>query len=165
MNAIFTDLRPGDIFLYRPNNFWGWIIAIKTWTPLSHIETYIGGQSSAASRDGIGVGTYPTRWDNLALVLRPIKSFNLAKALAWHRKVIGQRYDWLGLLVFFLAARQGAPDRMFCSEHTTRIARAAGIEPFNADYDADRVAPATFLASPAYHQIWPLIPPTKTPDL
>ena len=156
MIALFTPLLPGDLLLYRPNNLWGWIIAIKTWAPLSHIETYLGRNLSAAARDGIGVGTFPTRGQDLALVLRPFQLFHLPKALAWHRRMVGQRYDWMGLLIFFLAAHAGAPDRMFCSEHTTRLARAGGIEPFNSDFDADRVAPATFLASPAYYQVWPL---------
>lgn len=147
-------LKPGDVLLYAPSGVFGHLIAIKTWTKISHVETYLGNNESAASRDGIGVDTYPLRIADLAYVLRPKREPNLAAGLRWHEPTRGQKYDWKGLLVFTLAVKQGAKDRMFCSEHTTRLQRAMGITPFAKQWDADRVAPANFLMSPVYHWVW-----------
>lgn len=146
-------LKPGDVLLYRGRGIFGWVIRIKTWADVSHCETYIGGGRSAASRDGKGVGTYPLRWTDLVYVYRPTVPFTLDKGIAWHAGVSGQSYDWLGLLIFFLAARGGHLDKMFCSEHTARMANKMGFKPFG-EYDCDRIAPIMFRMTPHYELIW-----------
>jgi hypothetical protein len=148
------SLLPGDILLYRPASAFGWLIAFKTWNRISHVETYVGDGKSAASRDGKGVNVYPLRTAQLQMVRRPKIPFNIRRAMAWQSCVNGQGYDWKGLLVFALAVQEGSRDRMFCSEHATRFARRGGITPFAPAYDADRVAPATFLTSAAYDTVW-----------
>lgn len=154
MNNDPYPYQPGDILLYAPSGVFGWLIAIKTWNKVSHVETYLGNGLSAASRDGIGVATYPVRTNGLVMVRRPIRDLNMEAALAWHNQCIGQKYDWKGILVFTLAVKNGSKDKMFCSEHATRFARQGGLEPFSRDYDADRVAPANFLTSGAYYTQW-----------
>lgn len=152
---LLTDLLPGDVLLYEPTDLFGRIIAIKTWcSDAVHTETYTGNGVSVASRNGLGVNTYAVRMKDLSYVLRPVGDFDLTAAMAWHHTVVGQKYDWSGLLVFYLAAKHGKKDRMWCSEHSTRFARQGGLMPFPETYDADRVAPADFLKSDSYDMFW-----------
>jgi hypothetical protein len=139
------DIHPGDVLLYRGRGLFSFIIRLKTWSDVSHCETYMGSGRSAASRDGLGVDTYPFRWTGIHL--------NMPAGRRAHYGWIGQSYDWLGLLIFFLAAKQGHLDKMFCSEHTARLANAFGYKPFGT-MDCDRISPSMFLASPVYDIIW-----------
>lgn len=113
---------------------------------------------SVASRNGLGVNLYPFRRDGLAYVLRPLETYgplSVDNAQSWFfRKAQGQSYDWLGLMCFTLAVKQGSPDKMFCSEFAARWYRAGGLRPFAEDYDADLIAPAQFLQSPAFEPVW-----------
>lgn len=152
---------PGDCLLYRPQpfsrGFMGWLmgrlIAIKTWNNISHVEVYVGQGMSVASRDGLGVNRYVTRWQGMASVLRPVCQFSIIDAERWFKTVRGQKYDWKGLLCFTLAVKQGSKDRMFCSEFATRLYREAHIQVFG-NYDADKIAPAQFLMCDEFDEIW-----------
>ena len=148
-------LKPGDVLLYWTNNsVYGWLIALKTWHKVSHVETYVGDGKSIASRNGIGVGTYPLRLDGLICVRRPEWAFDLQKVLDWQRTVDGYGYDFDGLLYFIAPDYKDKPDRaMICSEHATWAARISGGEPFDAGEPADRIAPFEFLVSPSYTSI------------
>lgn len=148
------DLKPGDCLLYAPCGFFGWLIALKTWNKVSHVEVYVGNGKSVASRDGQGVGFYELRTKGLVRVLRPRGEFNISSALLWFFNFAnGQKYDWKGILVFALAVSEGSRDRMFCSEFATRFYRAGGFHPFAENYDADHIAPAQFLQSPCFEEI------------
>lgn len=148
------QLRPGDCLLYRPNSFWGYAIAAKTWNFVSHCECFVGNGESVASRDGLGVSRYPLRTAGLYYVLRPNQPFDLAAALAWFATVNGQKYDWAGLARFVTWKRLGTDlnDKMFCSEFLTRFYRAGKFFPFSNFIDADCVAPASFLYSPFFDE-------------
>ena len=160
-----TDLMPGDCLLYRPPSFkpglrgltsWliGRAIAIKTWNNISHVEVYAGEGWNVASRDGVGVNKYPLRTAGLAKVLRPVSPIFMADAMAWfENKACGQKYDWLGLMCFTLAVKQGAKDRMFCSEFATRFYREGHLQVFG-QYDADKIAPAQFLMCDDFISSW-----------
>lgn len=150
-------LTPGDVLLYRPTGFFGKLIALKTWSDVSHVEVYIGDGRSVASRDGKGVGNYPFRDTELMYVLRPQAHFNLARAMNWFKTVDGQGYDWLGLLVFENLRRTGRSDKMWCSNFAARFMRAglpADFHLFGTNLDADKVAPSTFLSSPNLTVFW-----------
>lgn len=149
-----SKLQNGDALLYTPSGIFGWIIAMKTWHKVSHVEVYSGDGFSVASRDGEGVGIYNYRADGLCAVLRPNGFYHHEAAMRWFDTVDGQKYDWKGILVFSMAVRQGAQDRMFCSEFATRLYRAGGLEPFQTDEDADHIAPFQFLTSPRFDRIW-----------
>lgn len=164
------ELQPGDCLLYRPNSIMGWVIAVKTWTAISHVEIYTGDLTSVASRDGIGVARYPLRRSNLAYVRRPsckipstniqhpekhqVPGLDFARAMRWFRTVNGQKYDWKGLLCFTLAVHQGSMDRMFCSEFATRWYRKAGFDALAPEINADHVAPSEFVQTPALKTVW-----------
>ena len=158
MENGLPDLQPGDCLLYRPSpgfDLIGWIICLKTWSPVCHVEIYSGHGMSVASRNGIGVNQYPLRTNDLAFVLRPKTKASMAPAMEWfHRTAQGQRYDFLGLMCFFLAVRRGSRDRMFCSEFETRFYRYANVPFLARHWDADKVAPGNSLMSPAMNIEW-----------
>jgi len=155
MKFDISAIKPGDCLLYKPNGFFGWLIAVKTWNKVSHCEVYNGGGISFASRDGIGVNSYLFRRKQLAYVLRPKTPVNLDAARRWFlADACGQKYDWKGILVFSLAVKQGAKDKMFCSEFLTRFYREGNFHPFSESYDADHIAPAQFLQSPEFDLVW-----------
>ncbi len=146
------ELRPGDVLLYRGSGVYGWLIRLKTWHPIGHVEVYVGDRQSAASRDGKGVNIYPLRMDGLAYVLRPIEPFDLAAALRWYeREAKGLPYGWLDLLQFVgqNVNRKG----VVCSPFATQLLRAGGIPIFN-DEPAEKIAPFQFLTSERLVRIW-----------
>jgi hypothetical protein len=148
-------LKPGDAILYFRRDLIDWLISLKTWTKVAHVEIYRGEQASYASRNGIGVNTYPLRLDGVAAVMRPKQHLDWQAADLWFENhARGQPYDWPGLLCFMLARRRGEKGAMFCSEFATRFYRAAGIAPFNPRWPAVRVPPSFFLASPAFDAVW-----------
>lgn len=146
---------PGDLLLYKPSGLWGYLIAIKTWTAkVSHVEVYAGDGMSWASRDGVGVGLYPTRTDKIAYHLRPDEPLDFLAMQAWFETVDGQRYDWLGLARFLYwgSIGTGNDGKQFCSEFACRLYRSGGMDPFNG-VDADAIAPASFLLSNCFTRV------------
>lgn len=141
-------VHPGDCLLYRPETFTDWVVAVKTWcTKAIHCEIYLGNEQTLASRPGLGVAIYKFRESGLSCVRRPNVWLNQVHHLdlAWfYSTANGQKYDWLGLLCFTLAVKQGAKDRMFCSEFCVRQYREWGVELFNPECDADTISPAQF---------------------
>jgi len=171
-------LQPGDVLLYGPSGFIGWAIAIKTASLTSHCEIYDGDGHALAARDGVGVGRYPFRRAQLTRALRLNVPFDYDAGKKWFKTVDGNRYDWIGLLGFFWAKRQGAETpEMFCSEFNTRFLRACiwaslgqrvrafqdkaldkkvlvqlKLDPFRGK-DADGVAPTAFDSSPLFDEV------------
>lgn len=147
-----------DVLIYNtpfsfkdPSTIFDVAIRLKTWSyDATHTETYIGNGFSAASRNGLGVNTYPLRVNDLSHILRPAVKFDFDAALKWHKSCIGQKYDWKGLLVFTLAVRDGSNNKMYCSEHTHRMAKKGKYFPFGIHADADRTAPMQFEWTPVY---------------
>lgn len=151
---VMRTMKPGDVLLYASYGFWPWTIKVKTWSPVSHCEIVGLDNTALASRDGKGVNTYyPIRFNDLYAILRPIKEPDMRAGLDWHKTVIGQKYDWWGLMRFFTVGKQSL-DKQFCSEYATRFLRKAGVEPFSPGYDADLVSPGMFLSSSAFDEIW-----------
>lgn len=158
MSDIFppVELQFGDCLLYSTKwDLVDIIIRIKSWSVASHVEVYVGGNQSVASRNGIGVNKYPLRREGLVAVLRPKAPLDRDAGMAWfYSQACGQKYDFLGLMCFFLAVKRGSPDRQFCSEFSTNFYRACQFEPFNADDSADTIAPGTNLFSSQLEHVW-----------
>lgn len=148
---IESLLRPGDHLLYgpKPGSVFGFLISVKTWHRISHCELYTGKGKSAAARDGIGVGLFPLRTEQLAYVLRPQGTLDWVGFWKWFYTVNGQGYDWLGLLRFlwFKDIGRGNDGKQFCSEFLVRAGRALMLNIFAQAVDADAIAPANFLTS------------------
>lgn len=139
------DLRPGDVLLYKPTGAFGWIIRLKTWHPVGHVEVFMGNCQSTASRDGIGAAFYPWREKDLLHVLRLNVPFDIVGADRYARKMIGTPYGWLDLLHFSGFWNKDTPG-IVCSPYVTNVLRAGGVPIFN-DEDANDVAPFQFLTS------------------
>jgi len=144
-------LQPGDILLYDVaswktpwSSFVDWIIRVKTWSSVAHIEIFDGGQWSLAARAD-GVDRYPFRSQGLRYVLRPWNWDHVAAESYFDRIARHQRYDWLGLLCFTLAVKRGSPNQMFCSEFARNLARAAAWLAFADWWSGDKTAPGSFL--------------------
>lgn len=147
--TLSAQLKPGDVLLYKPKGTFGWIIRIKTWHAISHCECFVGDGLSVASRDGIGVGKYPLRSSELALVCRPKPDIllNWMKAMAWFEKQKGTPYGWLDLLCF--SGLNVDARGIVCSPFLARFVRVLGYDPFNGE-DPQKIAPFQFSLSPCY---------------
>jgi hypothetical protein len=149
-------LLPGDLLLYRSNRVVGRVIQLKTSSKVTHCEIYVGHGRTIASRDGIGVDTFDFNPDKLAMILRPISPVDMAAMMHWHvTEAKGQGYDWVGLVLGFVARKWGRENKkMWCSEHTTRAYRRGGVKPFRDKVDADSIHPGDLFKSPAFRCIW-----------
>ena len=160
-------LKAGDALLYYGDallnatdgsqhaGFVDWAIGVKTGGLCAHIELYDGGGQSVASRNGIGVNYYPLRLTGLIAVRRPKTAFDWQQGKNWFNSMAkGEKYDFKGLLCFWLAVRQGSKDRMFCSEFALRRYRASSFQPFNPDQDADRTSPFDFWKCGNMETVW-----------
>ena len=167
MNFDRDMLRVGDALLYygsadpripsRDQNagFIDLAIATKTSGRVSHIELYAGDGISQASRNGIGVNRYALRLPGLVAVRRPKVIFDWGIGEHWFdSSARGQKYDFLGLMCFYLAVKRGSPDRMFCSEFALRRYRHSNFQPFNPDHDSDRTSPFDFWKCGNMDTVW-----------
>lgn len=150
------ELRPGDVLLYSPSDIFGLIIAIKTWTMLSHVEVYVGQGRVVAARS-TGVNLYSERIDgHLKYVRRPVyaKPFDEEAAYKSVMQMIGAPYEIGGLLSFYLPWMNRHRATRICSSIATVFLRGGGFEPFNPALDADDVSPAQFWQSNALATVW-----------
>lgn len=148
-----ADLQPGDTLVYGRvswHDLFDTITCVKTWSKACHVEVYSGNGMSIASRNGKGVNIYPFRPAQLIAVRRPKSAFDWNKGYAWFRNTAqGQKYDWLGLLCFTLAVKQGSPNKMFCSEFWKNFFQQCGCDVMAPEWPADMTAPAQCLQTPA----------------
>lgn len=151
--TILPSIRPGDLLLYRRTGFFSWLIRVKTWSQISHVETYLGDGITHAAREKAGVGRFPISFDGLVKVRRPLQRFDLKLAWLYVLLTEGQKYDWFGLMRFFTIGK-GNQTKQFCSENATRLARCGKVEPFSSETDADAVSPSMLDHTPAYKTIF-----------
>lgn len=147
------NLHAGDCLLYSGRSLWSWTIKLKTWSPVSHSEVYLGDGETITSREGRGVARYPLTLTHLAYVLRPTEPLDLSAGLAWFATVAGQPYGYWQALRFFRLGKEDTT-RQMCSPCCTRFYRACGFHPFAGRYDASLVSPGMFLASPHFDEVW-----------
>jgi hypothetical protein len=148
------DLQPLDVLLYRTPDLVDWLIETKEGGDVAHVEAYQGFAHSMASRNGLGVNTYPFRLDGLVYVRRPVESLNLTRAFEWHETVRGDKYDWLGLARFYNLVKHGTPHRYFCSAYIDDLFRHAGAELFSPEIDADQISPFDLRKTPLLRTIY-----------
>lgn len=140
---LLRQLKAGDVLLYKPKGIFGWLIWLKTWHPIAHVECYVGDGFAVASRDGIGVGKYPLRTSELAVICRPKPDIllNFTKAFVWFERQKGTPYGWADLLQFVGLNVDAAG--IVCSPFIARFCRVLGYDPFNGE-QAERIAPFQF---------------------
>jgi len=147
-------LQPGDCLLYGGCGLISTAIKIKTWSPVSHVEIFVGVDRVVAARSG-GSHFYPFDPKNLKEVWRPKEDVDTLASMRWFvKEAEGQRYDIWGLFRFFTLGKQ-SKDKQFCSELATRFYRRGGFEPFNKLTDADLVSPGMFRTSAKMERVWP----------
>ena len=155
MTFLSSDLKPGDILLYRGTGFYSKLIFLKTWHAISHVEVFLGNVNekrnmSTASRDGQGVAIYPLRED-ISYVLRPTLPFNTDAAIEFALKSTGTPYGWLDLIQF--CGIDIDANGIVCSPYATYVQRIAGIPVFRNE-KAEKIAPSNFLLSELYNIIY-----------
>ena len=138
-------LNHGDALIFSRKGVFDTIIRIKTWSPATHVEIYIGNGKTVAARNGIGCAVYPVDLNGLYCVLRPkLKSFDLVKAMAaFSANEDGRPYGWLALFSFCLLDLHDKG--RFCSELATIFWRDGGFDAFNRWIKAEIVAPGDLL--------------------
>jgi hypothetical protein len=145
-------LKPGDALLYRGKGFVSWFIRVKTWSPVNHVEVYVG-EGAVITARGNGSRVFPFTEEGLVEVWRPLHPLDLPAAMRWfYAAANGQKYDKWGLFRFFTLGRQST-DKQFCSELATRFYRAAGFDPFTKETDADLVSPGMFRNTPLMEKV------------
>lgn len=148
----FPALQPGDVLLYGGGDIISRLIQFRTWSDVAHVEIYVDDGRSVASRNGIGVGKYPIRFDGLRYVLRPINPIDLHAAMRWFDTVDGTPYGWTDLLQFYLINLPG--DGLICSQFADLFTRAGNSRLFSVDYPAGRVSPRDYLVTPNARMVW-----------
>lgn len=146
-------LVPGDCLLYSGSGPWSWVIKVKTWSPVSHSEVYIGDGKTITSREGAGVNVYPLTLEHLHTVLRPEWQPDMAKMLEWFGTVRGQKYGYWQALRFFRLGKEDQT-RMMCSPCCARAYRAGSFHAFAGQFDCSLVSPGMFLSSPHFVPVW-----------
>ena len=146
-------IQPGDCLLYSGHAIWSWIIKLKTWSDVSHVEVALNEHYTLTSREGRGVNLYDFDWDDLHTILRPTGPIDFGAAMAWFATVRGQRYGYWQALRFFRLGKEDVT-RMMCSPFCTRWYRAGGFHPFAGQYDASLVSPGMFLSSCQFTTVW-----------
>lgn len=156
-----VTLLPGDTLLYSKSDFFGWVTAIKTFSPAVHVEKFEGFGMSLASRNGIGVNRYPLRLAQLAAVLRPIEPLDMDAVTKWFEvpfnKVTGEGvrdrpYGWFDLARFFNIKLK--TDGWICSEFAAMVDRVGGLKSFATKYYAGTIDPGDFFLPSCYEWQW-----------
>ena len=149
-------LKQGDAILYSPSSVVGYVIAIKTWSWVSHIEGYIGEGKSIGARPK-GIDIYPLRNDkHSAYILRPNEPFDFGKAMGWFNKEAkGDKYDFKGLFDFYDVHNCTLdPSKQVCSVLMALWYQAGDCNIFAPTYPPNKISPAQFLQTPHMDIIW-----------
>lgn len=162
------ELQPLDICLYFTNTFVDWVIAVKTYCMIGHVEVAWTPGTSVAARSS-GVKQYPFRRLGLKRIVRHRSPIDFPAAQAWFSaNAAGKKYNWAGLLAFDWPGDQQLPlwskyekGRWFCSELGCDLLRAAGCRPFADGWPSIKVPPALFITSPNLDLIWSSDPNAK----
>ena len=154
------ELQVGDVLLYSPAWYHpvGLIIAVKTWTALSHAESYAGEGKSYGARLQ-GVNEYPTRIDKyLRFVRRPIMPpgtlFDADGAYWAIHKLLGRPYDVTAFSKFFAPWNNSRSASRICSVLCTYHLRGGGCQPFNYQLEECDISPAQLWQTPMLETIW-----------
>lgn len=154
---LLKMLQPGDILFYSGTGFFSRLIKLKTYSEWTHVAVYLGNGMQREFVEGEGPQEVPFRIKNLGMIKRRMGVWDKKKSDEYWQTVKHQGYDYIGLLLGFIARRQGREnDKMWCSEYLTRDDRYAvsGQHLFSDEVDADGVSPADVGRSPAASIVW-----------
>jgi hypothetical protein len=149
----FPELQPGDILLYGDGSLLSWLIRLRTWSDVSHVEVYIGGGRVLASR-AQGPREYALRFLGLRRVVRPHVR-DIDGGLNWFCAVASKLpYGFFDLARFYLIDIN--TNGLICSEFVDIFFQKCGLMLFNPNYPEGAVCPRDFeILSPSLaKQIW-----------
>jgi hypothetical protein len=157
------DLKVGDILLYSSLDIFDIAIELKESDGKAHIEIYAGNSMSWASRNGIGVNTYPFRSSGLVAVRRPNGVFNKPAVDIWFEDgVRGMKYGWNDIFssLEISVGDNGTTDiKQFpgvdCSHFAAALMEVAECPQFDTGYSKSKITPAEFDLSLGSKRIWP----------
>lgn len=151
------DLEVGDVLFYSPSDLIGVLIAIKTWTWLSHVEVYHGSDRVVAARRS-GVDLYPVRLSNLVAIRRPLGSSKFSREGAWKAvfPLIGKDYEESSFESFLNPWCIHRKVSRICSSIVTSYLRGGGVGCFNPDVPENKIAPAQLWQTNDLYTVWSL---------
>lgn len=152
---IPNDLQVGAICLYNSSSLVDKAIEFKEGDPdTAHVEVYIGGGKSVASRNGIGVGQWDFRPAGLVHVRQPVRLLQVADAMDWFTLVNGAKYGWgdIGANLDLVERpedlwtkpellRQTGVD---CSHFAAMFLAVGGCPQFDEHFDYRKITPRDF---------------------
>ena len=156
----------GDVLLFDRGAPFGisTIIKFKTWSDVSHVGVIIYKPVTTTnevllSSEISGVHLFPLgTLEGLKYVYRLKKPLTVVEKLEgrkWVETVLGQGYDYLGLLAFFWAKFRGKDNnKQFCSELVGRLFKEIKRSWLHKWIDADYYVPADFKKSPLSKCVW-----------
>jgi hypothetical protein len=152
-----VHVEPGDLLVYSGKSPFSFFIRLKTYSRATHVAVYIGAGEQREFREFRGAEQVPVRTKNLIAIYRPLAKWSHRKSQIYWDQVKDQTYDYLGVVLSFIARKQGRDNKkMFCSEYVVRDQRVSACGPMLiADHiDADGVAPADIDRSPNKIPVW-----------
>lgn len=151
---IPQDLSVGDILLYASPNLVDDAIEWKTGDDVAHVEIYMGNATSWASRNGIGVNTYPFRSEGLVYVRQAVIAINIDQAVKWFENgVKGLPYGFGDLLeVMNIKNNLSGID---CSHFAAALLEVGGCPQFDPRYPKNKITPRDFKTSIQSVQVYP----------
>jgi hypothetical protein len=139
--------------LFAGSSLFSFVIKVKTFSPVSHVEVALNPNYALACRDGLGTDLYPLRLRGLYAVRRPTTPMDWGAAMAWFGTVKGQPYSYWQAMRFFRLGKENVTKTM-CSPFATRLYRKGGFHPFAGKYDASLVSPGMFLSAVPFEDVW-----------
>lgn len=142
------------MLFYSPSDLIGVLIAIKTWTWLSHVEVATGPTSVIGAR-AEGVNPYPMRVDDhLVAIRRPRQPFMVESAKRYVAPMMGQPYEITGLFRFFDPWAKHHHAARICSSVVTAFELGGGKQLFNPDVSLDSISPAQLWQTAELATVW-----------
>lgn len=155
MPPLALPLEVGDVLFYTPSDLVGVLIALKTWTWLSHVEVYDGEDRVIAARLS-GVSRYPVRTDHLVAIRRPAAygAFQQEKARAAVENLLGKPYEVWAFESFINPWCRHRHVSRICSAVVTLYLRGGGVELFNPEVSQNKISPAQLWQTNDLVRVW-----------
>lgn len=154
---LLRMLKPGDLLFYSGTGFFSNLIKLKTYSEWTHVAVYIGDGKQREFVEGVGPQVVDFRIKNLGMIKRRSSTWSKERSDEYWEQVKTQTYDYWGLILGFLARRQGRKnEKMWCSEFVVRDDRYSTDGPylFADEIDADGTSPADVARSPSATIVW-----------
>lgn len=155
-------MRPGDVALFRPDGFFGYVICFVTRSRYCHVRLIVDADGSTVEAEYTGARRGRVE-DGDLIVSPPLADVQRAKIEAVAAPLVGIPYAWadifalgiaqLGIRLPFLRKMISRPDRLFCSQLVDQVWRAVGYQAFDDGRLPQNVSPGD-IADIAFRAGW-----------